>query len=113
MEKDWKIWLQNLALMLKGYNVIELFTAVIYYHSMVIPPFYVMKIFYLGYYHGMALNCQGKKFFNIDQWWQTYQGSLPQNFNPGKCGYCIKLLVVFVAILKSPLKVLALPPSFN
>jgi hypothetical protein len=71
VEKDWRNRLENLALMLKGDNVIRLFTAVIYCHSMLIPPFYVIKIFYLGYYFGMAVNCQGKKYYNIDQWKQT------------------------------------------
>ncbi len=29
------------------------------------------KDVYLGYNHGMAVNYQGKKFYNIDQWKQT------------------------------------------
>ncbi len=39
-----------------GANVIKVFTAVIYYHSMVIPSFCVIKLYYLGNYHGMAVN---------------------------------------------------------
>jgi hypothetical protein len=41
---------------LPGANVIKLFTAVIYCHSMVIPSFCVIKLYYLGNYHGMAVN---------------------------------------------------------
>jgi hypothetical protein len=51
-----------------GANVIKLFTAVIYCHSMVIPSFCVIKPYYLGNYHGMAVNYQGiKLFYNIGQ----------------------------------------------
>ncbi len=38
-----------------GANVINLFTAVIYHHSFVIPSFCV-KDNYLGQYHGIAVN---------------------------------------------------------
>ncbi len=37
-------------------NVIQLFTAVIYHHYMVILSFCVSKLYYLGNYHGMAVN---------------------------------------------------------
>ncbi len=51
-----------------GANVIKLFTAVIYCHSMAIPSFCVIKLFYLGNYHGMAVNYHGiKLFYNIGQ----------------------------------------------
>jgi hypothetical protein len=46
-----------------GANVIKLFTAVIYCHSMVIPSFCVIKLYYLGNYHGMAVNYHGIKLF--------------------------------------------------
>jgi hypothetical protein len=39
-----------------GAKVIKLFTAVNYCHSMVIPSFCVIKLYYLGNYHGMAVN---------------------------------------------------------
>jgi hypothetical protein len=39
-----------------GANAIKLFTAVIYHHPMVIPSFCVVKLYYFGNYHGMALN---------------------------------------------------------
>ncbi len=42
-----------------GANVIKLFTAVIYHHSMVIPSFCVIKLYYLGNYSGMAANYHG------------------------------------------------------
>jgi hypothetical protein len=42
-----------------GANVIKLFTAVIYHHSMVVPSFCVIKLFNLGNYSGMAVNYQG------------------------------------------------------
>jgi hypothetical protein len=49
-----------------GANVIKLFTAVIYCHSMVISSFCVIKVYYLGNYHGMAVNYHGiKLFYNI------------------------------------------------
>ena len=51
-----------------GANVIKLFTAVIYCHSMVIPSFCVIKLYYLGNYHGMAVNYHSiKLFYNIGQ----------------------------------------------
>ncbi len=51
-----------------GANVIKLFTMVIYCHSMVIPSFCVIKLYYLGNYHGMAVNYHGiKLFYNIGQ----------------------------------------------
>jgi hypothetical protein len=34
----------------------KLFTMVIYHHSMVIPPFCVIKLYYRGNYCGMAVN---------------------------------------------------------
>ncbi len=39
-----------------GANVIKLFTAVIYLHSMVILSFFVIKLYYLGNYTGMGVN---------------------------------------------------------
>ncbi len=51
-----------------GVNVIKLFTIVIYYHSMVIPSLCVIKLYYLGNYHGMAVNYHDIKLFdNIGQ----------------------------------------------
>jgi hypothetical protein len=42
-----------------GDNVIKLFTPVIYHHSMVIPSFCVIKLYYFGNYCGMAVNYHG------------------------------------------------------
>jgi hypothetical protein len=51
-----------------GANVIKLFTMVIYSHSMVIPSLCVIKLYYLGNYHGMTVNYHGiKLFYNIGQ----------------------------------------------
>jgi hypothetical protein len=51
-----------------GANVIKLVTMVIYCHSMVIPSFCVIKLYYLGNYHGKAVNYHGiKLFYNITQ----------------------------------------------
>ncbi len=51
-----------------GPNVIKLFTAVSYRHSMVIPSFCVIKLYYLGNYHGMTVNYHGiKLFYNIGE----------------------------------------------
>jgi hypothetical protein len=39
-----------------------------YRHSMVIPSFCVIKLYYLGNYHGMTVNYQGiKLFYNIGE----------------------------------------------
>jgi hypothetical protein len=45
--------------MTPGANVIKLFTAVIYHHSMVILLFSVIKLYYPGNYCGMAVNYHG------------------------------------------------------
>ena len=51
-----------------GANVIKLFTAVIYCHSIVTPLFIVIKLYYLGNYHGMTVNYHGiKLFYNIGE----------------------------------------------
>ncbi len=51
-----------------GANVISLFTMVIYSHSMVIPSLCLIKLYYLGNYHGMTVNYHGiKLFYNIGQ----------------------------------------------
>jgi hypothetical protein len=42
-----------------GANVIKLFTAVIYHHSLVILSFCVIKLYYPGNYFGNAVNYQG------------------------------------------------------
>jgi hypothetical protein len=48
-----------------GANVIKLFTAVIYHHSMVIPSFCVIKQHYLGNYCRMAVNYRGICVINV------------------------------------------------
>ncbi len=49
-------------------NVIELFTEVSYRHSMVIPSFCVIKLYYLGNCHGMTVIYHGiKLFYNIGE----------------------------------------------
>ena len=54
----------SLLLKLKpGANVIKLFTMVIYCCSMVMPSFCVIKLYYLGNYHGMTVNYHGIKLF--------------------------------------------------
>ncbi len=51
-----------------AFIVTKLFTAVIYCHSMVTPSFCVIKLYYLGNYHGMAVNYHGiDLFYNIGQ----------------------------------------------
>jgi hypothetical protein len=54
-----------------GVNVIKLFTAVIYCHSMVLPSFCVIKHWYCSKYHRMAVNNPDKKFYNIGPRGQT------------------------------------------
>ncbi len=57
-----------MAVLAPGANVIKLLTAVIYCPSMVTPSFCVIKLYYLGNYHGMAVNYHCiKLFYNIDQ----------------------------------------------
>jgi hypothetical protein len=54
--------------MTSGANVINIFTAVSYCHSMVISSFCVIKLYYLGNYHAMAVIYHGiKLFYNIGQ----------------------------------------------
>ncbi len=67
-KKSWHSWIRTIITK-SGANVITLFTAVIYRHSMVIPSFCVIKLYYnLGNYHGMAVNYHGiKLFYNIGQ----------------------------------------------
>jgi hypothetical protein len=48
-----------------GPNVIKLFTAVIYRHSMVMPSFCVIKQHYLGNYCRMAVNYH-RNIYNIE-----------------------------------------------
>jgi hypothetical protein len=47
-----------------GANVIKRFTVVIYCHSMVLLSSCVLKHYYYGKYHRMAVNCHDKKFHN-------------------------------------------------
>ncbi len=73
-----------------GANVIKLFTAVIYRHSMVILSFCVIKHYYYGKYHRMAVNYRSKKFYNNGPRIQRdktslaviYCSNLLQYFNP-------------------------------
>jgi hypothetical protein len=51
--------------LIPGPNVLKLFTAVIYCHSMVIPSFCVIKHYYCSKYHRMAVYNPNKKFYNI------------------------------------------------
>ncbi len=57
---------------LPGVNIIKLFIAVIYCHSMTILLFCVQKLNYLGNNHGMAVNYHSKKLCNIGPYWQNY-----------------------------------------
>ncbi len=58
-------------------NVIKLFTAVINCHSMVITKVMWLYNTEWWYYHGMAVNYHGKKFYNIGPWWQASSTGLP------------------------------------
>ncbi len=51
-----------------GANIMKKIITVIYCHSLVIPSFYVIKLYYHGNYSGMAVNYHGKKFYNIGSW---------------------------------------------
>ncbi len=63
-----------------GANVIKLFTMVNYHNAIVIPSFCIIKLHYLGNYNGMALNYNGKMFYNIGPSWRTkYCGNYLQN----------------------------------
>ncbi len=51
-----------------GANFIKLLTVVIYCHSIITPSFCVIKLYYLGNYHGMAVNYHViDLFYNIGQ----------------------------------------------
>jgi hypothetical protein len=74
-----------------GANVINLFTTVIYCHSMAILSFFVAKHYYYVKYHRMTVNYPGKKFYNIGPRIQCdktslslikYCSNLLQYFNP-------------------------------
>jgi hypothetical protein len=54
--------------MTPGSNDIKLFTAAIYCHFLVIPSFCVIKQYYHGHNHRMAVHCCAKKFYNIGPW---------------------------------------------
>ncbi len=60
---------------LSGDFVVKLFTTLISCHSVVIKSFCVIKLYYLGNYRAMAVNCRGKMFYNIGPWWQTFRCS--------------------------------------
>jgi hypothetical protein len=49
----------KILILTSGPNVIKLFTAVIYCHSIVILSFCVIKLYYFGNYRGMAVNYHG------------------------------------------------------
>ncbi len=55
----YQVWTQVRASIWSGANVIKLFTAVIYHHSMVILSFCVIELYYPENYHGMAVNYHG------------------------------------------------------
>ncbi len=61
--KDNKI--VNSTSKIPGPNVIKLFSAVIYCHSMVIPSFCVIKQHYLGNHCRMAVNYHGICVTNV------------------------------------------------
>ncbi len=48
-------------------NVITLLTAVIYQHSIVLPSFCAIKLFYLSSYHGMTVNYRRKSKVKITE----------------------------------------------
>jgi hypothetical protein len=58
-----------------GVNIIRLFTAVIYHHSMVIPSFCVIKLCYPENNYGMAVNYHG--ILTLEKVGLKYHGNLP------------------------------------
>jgi hypothetical protein len=67
-EKSFKWWTRGRlwsSPSLPGTNVIKLFTAAIYRHSMVILSFCVIKQQYLGNYYGMAVYYHGICVTNV------------------------------------------------
>jgi hypothetical protein len=57
-------------------NVIKLFTAVIYHHSMVIPSFCVIKLCYSENNYGMAVNYHG--ILTLEKVGLKYHRNLPR-----------------------------------
>jgi hypothetical protein len=51
--------LLHVSILRPGDNDVKLFTSVIYDHSMVTQSFCVIKLYYLGNYHEMAVNYNG------------------------------------------------------
>ncbi len=81
------------SLLCPGPNVIKLFTAVIYCHSMVIPSFSVINQNYLGNYCGMAVNYHGICVTNVIKQNLTKNGSnILRPLNPRKSR--VKITVV-------------------
>jgi hypothetical protein len=64
-QKDQEFLKTALKIFNPGANVIKLFTAVIYCHSMVIPSFCVIKQHYLGNYCRLAVNYRGICVTNV------------------------------------------------
>ncbi len=60
-----------------GANVIKLFNAATYRHSMVILSFCVIKLNYLVNYHGMAVKNNGKKLSMAHGGELEYRCNLP------------------------------------
>jgi hypothetical protein len=48
-----------------GTNAIKLFVVVIYCHFKITPPFCVVELYYLGNYHGIAVNYYGISVTNV------------------------------------------------
>jgi hypothetical protein len=74
---------------------------------MVIPSFCVIKHYYCGKYHRMAVNYHGKKFYNIGHRIQCdktslslikYCGNLPQYFKP-RISRVKKTMVIYSGIV--------------
>jgi hypothetical protein len=62
---------KSFIVLASGVNAVKLFTAVIYRHSMVIPSFCVIKLYYLSNYPGIAVNYHLKSLSTIGPRWQT------------------------------------------
>ncbi len=64
----------------------------IFRDSMLILTFCVIKLCFLGNYHGMAVNYNAKGFITLARGGKLkYNGNLLQNFSPTKWRYCGKL----------------------
>ncbi len=70
---------------------------------MVIPSFFVLMLYPLGNFHGMAVNYHSKSFITLSNGGKLkYHSNILQNLNPRKCSYSGKVLHIFTKLTQGP-----------